>query len=172
MTTVEFKGKPVEIKGKLPAVGETAPDFTYVKADGSEGTLVDDVKGKVKVIIAVPSLDTGVCQMETRKFNEALSQREGVTGLVVSMDLHFAMRRFCEAEGIQNVSIGSDYRYNDFVQEYNTLIKEGAMKGLSARAVLVLDEALKIHYSELVPAIGQEPQYDQALAAVDRLLAR
>ena len=90
-----------------------APDFTFVRSDLSEASLLDDYNGKIKVLIAVPSLDTGICQMETRKFNEELSKREGVQGIVISKDLPFAMNRFCEAEGIKNVIIGSDYRYSD-----------------------------------------------------------
>jgi len=145
-------------------------DFTFVKKDLSEASLYDDFDGKVKVLIAVPSLDTGVCQMETRKFNEALSQREGVVGIVVSKDLPFAMNRFCEAEGIENVIIASDFRYSDFINEYNTEILRGPFKGLSARAVFVLDQENVIRYSELVPEIAHEPEYDAALKVVDELI--
>lgn len=170
MSSVTLKGTPFPIKDEIPAVGIEGSDFTFVKQDLSEGNLYDDYHGKVKVLIAVPSLDTGVCQMETRKFNEALSSREGAVGIVISKDLPFAMNRFCEAEGINNVVIASDYRYNDFIHEYNTEILSGPFKGLSARAVFVLDKNNKVAYSELVPEIAEEPAYDKALAAVDALL--
>ncbi|MEL6671809.1 MAG: thiol peroxidase [Bacteroidota bacterium] len=170
MAEITIGGKPYLLKDDIPGVGMPAEDFTFVKSDMSEGSFMDDIDAKVKVIIAVPSLDTGVCQMETRKFNEALGGKEGVAGIVISKDLPFAMNRFCEAEGISNVIIASDYRYNDFLQEYNTEILTGPFKGLSARAVFVVDEGHTIRYSELVPEVGQEPQYDEALAVIDELL--
>ena len=170
MSSVKLKGTPYSIKGDIPAAGMPALDFTFVKADLSEASLFDDFDGKIKVLIAVPSLDTGVCQMETRKFNEQLSGKSNVVGIVVSEDLPFAMKRFCEADGIKNVVIASDYRYRDFINEYNTEILSGPMKGLSARAVFVVDKNNKIRYSELVPEIGQEPQYEKALAVVESLL--
>jgi len=170
MSSVTLKGTRYSIKDDIPEVGENARDFTFVKADLSEASLVDDFSNQVVVIIAVPSLDTGVCQIETKKFNEELSQRKGVSGIVISKDLPFAMNRFCEAEGIKNVTIASDYRYNDFIHEYNTEILSGPLKGLSARAVFVVDKNSKIKYAELVPEIGQEPEYDKALAVVDSLI--
>lgn len=170
MSFVTLKGTRFPIADDIPAVGLTASDFTFVKKDLSEGTLYDDYDGKIKVLIAVPSLDTGICQMETRRFNQELEKREGVTGLIISEDLPFAMNRFCEAEGLEKVTIASDYRYRDFIQEYNTEILKGPMKGLSARAVFVLDADNKIQYSELVPEIAQEPQYEEALAVVDKLM--
>ncbi|TAE51889.1 MAG: thiol peroxidase [Bacteroidetes bacterium] len=170
MPSVTLKGKPYEIKAKIPKVGESAPDFTFVKKDFTEGTLYDDYEGLVKVLIAVPSLDTGVCQAEARRFNEELSKRAGVVGIVISMDLPYAMTRFCTAEGLANIVTASDYRYSDFVGEYNTSIIEGPMKGLSARAVFVVDQKEMIRYAELVPEIGQEPEYEKVLAAVDKLL--
>jgi thiol peroxidase len=170
MSFVTLKGTRFPIADDIPAVGETASDFTFVKKDLSEGSLYDDFEGKIKVLIAVPSLDTGICQMETRRFNEELNKREGVVGLVISEDLPFAMNRFCEAEGLSKVTIASDYRYRDFMGEYNTEILKGPMKGLSARAVFVVDGKNKIHYSELVPEIAQEPEYESALAVVDKLL--
>ncbi len=170
MSSVKLKGAPYSIKGDIPAAGMPALDFTFVKADLSEASLMDDFDGKIKVLIAVPSLDTGICQMETRKFNEQLSGKPDVVGIVISEDLPFAMKRFCEADGIKNVIIASDYRYRDFINEYNTEILSGPMKGLSARAVFVVDKNNKIRYSELVPEIAQEPQYEKALAVVESLL--
>ncbi|MEM6630160.1 MAG: thiol peroxidase [Bacteroidota bacterium] len=170
MSFVTLKGQKFSIKDDLPGVGMKAPDFTFVKDDLTESSLIDDYEGQVRVIIAVPSLDTGICQIETRKFNEELSKRSGVIGIVISKDLPFAQSRFCTAEGIENVTVGSDYRYSDFINEYNTEILSGPMKGLSARAVFVIDKDDTIQYSELVPEIAQEPEYDQALAVVDKLI--
>ncbi|MEM6805427.1 MAG: thiol peroxidase [Bacteroidota bacterium] len=170
MASVTLKGKPFPIKDDIPVAGVPAPDFTFVKADLTEASILDDYSGKVRVLIAVPSLDTGICQMETRKFNEELSKREGVEGIVISKDLPFAMSRFCEAEGIKNVTIGSDYRYSDFINEYNTEILKGPLKGLSARAVFVVDSSDNIRYSELVPEIAQEPDYSEALKVIDELI--
>lgn len=169
MPTVTLKGNPISIKGEIPKEGDSAPDFTYVKQDLSESKLTDSA-GKVRVLIAVPSLDTGICAMETKKFNQELAKRDNVLGVVVSEDLPFAMKRFCETEGIKNVESGSDFRYREFIDKYNTEITEGGMKGVSARAVFVLDGEGKIQYSELVPEIAQEPEYDKALAVVDKLL--
>jgi thiol peroxidase len=170
MASVTLKGIPFPIKDDIPVEGVPAPDFTFVRSDFSEASILDDFSGKIRVIIAVPSLDTGVCQKETRKFNEELGKRKGVEGIVISKDLPFAMNRFCEAEGIKNVTIGSDYRYSDFINEYNTEILKGPFKGLSARAVFVVDASDNIRYSELVPEIGQEPQYEKALKVVDSLM--
>lgn len=169
MATVTLKGKEVQLKGTLPKVGAKAEDFTAVKTDLSEISLYD-FEDKVKVIIGVPSLDTGVCALETRTFNQKLAKKEGVIGIVVSKDLPFAQRRFCETEGIKNVVALSDYRYNDFCNEYKTEIVTGGMKGLSARAVFVVDKANVIRYVQLVPEISTEPNYDEVLAAVDELL--
>lgn len=170
MSSVTLKGKPYSIKGDIPEAGSPSKDFTFVKEDLTEASLFDDYPEGVRVLLGVPSLDTGICQMETKRFNEELQKREGVTGIVISKDLPFAMKRFCEAEGIENVIIGSDYRYNDFVNEYNTEILSGPLKGLSARAVFVISQDNNIHYTELVPEIAQEPNYDKALEAIDELL--
>ena len=168
MSSVTLKGTPYSIKDDIPGVGAPAIDFTFVKEDLTAASLLD-YEGKVRVIIAVPSLDTGICQMETRKFNEELGKRPDVMGIVVSRDLPFAMKRFCEADGIENVLLASDFRYGDFIDEYNTEILSGPMKGLSARAVFVIDANDKIQYAELVPEIAQEPDYDKALELIDSL---
>ncbi len=170
MSSVLLDGNPFPIKGDLPRVGEEAPDFTFVKSDLSEATLVDDYENVVKVLIAVPSLETRVCKSEARRFNEALGTRKDVIGIIVSKDLPFSMRRICETEGIENVIVGSDYRYSDFINEYGTEILSGPFKGLSARAVFVVDKKNVIRYVELVPSIGDEPQYEKILSAVDKLL--
>ncbi len=169
MTQVTLKGNPTRIKGDLPSPGSTAPDFKFVKTDLSDSSLYAE-GSKVKVIIAVPSLDTRVCALETRQFNQKIASKTNVTGVVVSKDLPFAMRRFCETEGIENIVSASDFRYNEFSQKYNTEIVDGPMKGLSARAVFVVDGDNVIRYTELVPEIGEEPDYAKVMAEVDKLL--
>lgn len=168
MASVTLKGTPFAIKGDLPSSGAAA-NFSFVKKDLSDGKL-SDFGSQVKVLIAVPSLDTGVCQTETRKFNEALSHRTGAVGLILSKDLPFAMNRFCEAEGLENVTVASDFRHGQFSKAFNTEIIEGPFSGLSARAVFVLDSDNQIQYTELVPEIANEPNYEAVLKAVDALL--
>lgn len=169
MATVTLKGNTVKLKGELPEVGSKAPDFTLVKPDLQPISL-SDLSAKVKVLIAVPSLDTGICAMEAKKFNQELDKIEGVKGIVISRDLPFAMRRFCEVEGIKNIITASDYREGKFVKTYNTELMESGMAGLSARAIFVLDEKNTIKYIQLVPEIAQEPDYEAVLAAVKKLL--
>lgn len=168
MATVTLKSNVVNIKGEIPQAGQKAPDFSYVKADLSEARLSDS-NGKVRVIIAVPSLDTGICAIETKAFNEKLAQKDNVLGLVISEDLPFAMKRFCETEGIENVISASDFREREFISKYNTEILDGPLKGVSARAVFVVDTEGMIRYSELVPEITHEPKYDDVMEAVNRL---
>ncbi len=122
--------------------------------------------------MAVPSLDTGVCAMETKKFNQKLADFSDVEAIVISKDLPFAMGRFCTTEGIENVISASDFRYNDFGSKYNTDMIEGPLKGLSSRAVFVLDRDNRIQYTELVPEITQEPDYDKAMEVVERLSSK
>lgn len=167
--SVTLGGKPAKLRGSVPQVGNTAPEFKFVNASLQEQSSYE-LGHKALVLIAVPSLDTGVCAKETRKFNEVLSAKAGVVGVTLSLDLPFAMKRFCELEGIENVIAGSDFRYHEFAEAYNVDIVEGPFKGLLARAVFVVDENNVIRYSELVPEIGQEPDYDKVLAAVDALV--
>ncbi|HSZ71046.1 MAG TPA: thiol peroxidase [Cytophagaceae bacterium] len=169
MAQVTLKGNVTHIKGDLPAAGNTAPDFKFVRTDLSESSLYNE-GSKVKVIIAVPSLDTGTCAIETRQFNQKLADKTNVTGIVISKDLPFAMRRFCETEGIKNIVSASDFRHNEFSKKYNTEIIEGPMTGLSSRAVFVVDSNNVIRYTELVPEIGQEPNYDKVMEALNKLL--
>jgi len=169
MAQVTLKGNPAQLKGELPKVDEKAKDFKVVKDDMSEISLAD-YSGQVKVLIAVPSLDTSVCALETRSFSQKLASKEGVTGIVISKDLPFAMKRYAEKNEVSNIINASDYRYNDFIGKYNVEIVDGPFKGLSARAVFVVDKDDTIKYVELVPEIGEEPQYDKALEVVDSLL--
>lgn len=168
MTKVTLKGNPITIKGDLPGIGNAAPDFTFVKSDLSEETLYGQ-GATIKVIIAVPSLDTSTCALETRQFNQKLASQTGVKGIVISKDLPFAIKRFCETEGIANVTSGSDFRSSEFVQKYNTEILEGPLRGLSARAIIVVDQKNIVRYTELVPEIASEPDYDHVLKAIDAL---
>lgn len=169
MAKTTFKGTEVKLNGKFPSLETEAEDFTFVKNDLTEYSLYD-FENKIKVLIAVPSLDTGTCATETRKFNEKLAAKKDVVGLVISKDLPFAQKRFCETDGITNIMAVSDFRYNDFTESYHTAILDGKLKGLSARAIFVIDKNNIIKYSELVPEITAEPDYDKAIAAVDKLL--
>jgi len=164
MAQITFKGTPIHTAGELPATGSTAPDFTLVKQDLSETTLAD-YKGKRLVLNIFPSLDTGVCAMSVRKFNEMAAGLTNTAVLCVSMDLPFAQARFCGAEGIKNVETASAFRSN-FGDHYGVIIAEGPLTGLFSRAVVVIDEAGKVIYTEQVPEIAQEPNYAAALAAL------
>ncbi len=166
--TVKLKGSLVLLKGYIPEVGEIAPDFTYVQADMNEKSLYD-LKGLNKIILSMPSVDTGICALETKKFNEAVAKLDNVVCLAVTKDLPFALKRFCGAEGIENVKAVSDFRYGDFSTEYNLEMVNSPLKTLLARAVFVLDKDNKIHYVELVEDITYEPDYEKALAALAKL---
>lgn len=166
--STKLKGEPVQLKGDLPQEGDNAPEFRYVRKDMSEGKL-SELKGKPTVLIAVPSVDTPVCANEAKQFNQKLSDL-GAHGLVISEDLPFALGRFCDAEGIENVETVSDFRYKDFVNAYGTEVAEGPFQGLSARAVFVVDPDGKISHTQLVPEIGEEPDYDSVLKQVKELV--
>lgn len=169
MATVTLKGNPIKLEGNLPKVGDAAPDFKVVKEDLSEFSL-SDYKGKIKVLLAVPSLDTPVCAKETRTFNEKMGKMANVAVIVISGDLPFAMKRYCAAEGIENVVTGSQYRDMNFSRAYGTHIAEGPLRALSARAVFVVDAEDKIAHVELVPEIAAEPKYDEVTLAVQQVL--
>jgi thiol peroxidase len=163
MAQITFKGTPINTIGDLPVKGSTAPDFTLVKQDLSETSLAD-YKGKTLVLNIFPSIDTGVCATSVRKFNEKAAGLTNTVVLCVSMDLPFAQSRFCGAEGIQNVITASAFRSN-FGDHYGVTIADGPLTGLLSRAVVVID-AGKVIYTEQVPEIAQEPDYDAALAAL------
>lgn len=165
MATVTLKGNPVNVGGTLPAPGDTVPDFALTNkelADVSLGTWA----GKRKVLNIVPSLDTPTCQKSTRVFNERASAAKNAVVLVIAADLPFAMSRFCGAEGLENVVTLSTFRDRTFHQKYGVDIADGPLRGLTARAVVVLDENNKVLHSELVPEIASEPNYEAALAAL------
>ncbi len=164
---ITFKGAPLTLVGAAPEVGAKAPSFTALRSDLSQFSLAD-VAGKVVVINSVPSLDTSVCAAQTRRFNvEAAGLGDRVRVLVISMDLPFAQKRFCTTEGIANLETLSDHRDASFGTEYGLLIKE---LRLLARSVLVIDDKGVLRYVQLVPEVGNEPDYEEALAAIRKLL--
>jgi thiol peroxidase len=165
MTAVTLKGNPVTLSGTFLSIGQTAPNFSLVTKDLKDVGL-NDFAGKRKVLNIVPSLDTAVCATSTRKFNESASKLNNTVVLVISADLPFAMSRFCVAEGLENVTTLSLMRGRDFMRNYGVEITNTALAGVTARAVLVLDENNKVLYTELVNEITQEPNYDAALAAL------
>jgi thiol peroxidase len=164
MAQITFKGSPVNTIGKLPAKGSAAPGFTLVKQDLSE-TVLADYKGKQLVLNIFPSIDTGVCAMSVRKFNEMAAALKNTVVLCVSMDLPFAQSRFCGAEGIKKVVTASAFR-SAFGEHYGVTIADGPLSGLLSRAVVVIDESGAVVYTEQVPEIAQEPDYDAALAVL------
>jgi len=163
MATVTFKGNPVSTVGELPAVGSTAPDFTLVTTELGEISL-HSFPG-TKVLNIFPSVDTGVCAMSVRTFNAKAAGLEGVKVINVSADLPFAHKRFCGAEGIDKVVSASTFR-GDFLEAYGVKMLSGPLAGLAARSVVVIDETGEVKYTQLVPEIVQEPDYDAALAAI------
>lgn len=165
MTTVTLQGNECNTNGELPAVGSTAPDFHLVDVKLNDVHLAD-FSGKKKLLNIVPSLDTGTCATSTRTFNEKVAGRNDVVVLVVSADLPFAQGRFCEAEGISNVTTLSMMRTRGFSKDYGVLMTDGPLAGVTARAVVVIDENDQVVYTELVPEIVDEPNYDAALAAL------
>ncbi|MFT6849406.1 MAG: thiol peroxidase [Sphingobacteriales bacterium] len=168
---VTLRGKTTHLMGELLAPGIEAPDFTFVGSDLIEKCLYD-LDAKVKVILSLPSVDTGICALETKAFNQKLKGLKNVVIIAVSRDLPFALKRFCDAEEITNLHMGSDYRYREFGDEYNIEIIDGPLKGLLARSVMVLDANHKIQYAELVPEIASEPNYDAALKAIQAELGK
>jgi thiol peroxidase len=165
MATVTLKGNPIYTNGDLPAVGATAPRFSLVGSDLADVTL-DAFAGRRKVLNIVPSLDTAVCALQTRRFNEEAGTLPNTVVLVASADLPFAQKRFCATEGLANVVTLSMLRDKSFAADYGVLITDGPLAGLCGRAVLVLDEGNRVLHSQLVPEIAQEPDYAAALAAL------
>ncbi len=165
MAQVTLKGNPVNTIGELPAKGDSAANFKLVNTDLSEASL-EDFKGKKVILNIFPSIDTGTCAMSVRSFNEKAANLENTVVLCISKDLPFAHKRFCGAEGIENVESLSAFRDSDFQKDYGVEMVDGGLKGLLARSVVVLDEEGKVVYTELVPEIVDEPDYDSALAAL------
>ena len=165
MASTKLSGNPVSLAGNFPVKGATAPDFTAVAQDLSEISL-ENFKGKRKVLNIFPSIDTDVCATSVRKFNEKAAGLKNTQVICLSYDLPFAHKRFCGAEGIENVVSASLFRDNAFAENAGVLITDGPLKGLTARAVLVLDENNQVVHAQLVDDITHEPDYDSALAAL------
>ena len=165
MASVTLGGNPINVAGNFPKKGDTAPEFSLTAEDLKDLGL-KDFAGKRKVLNIVPSLDTPVCATSTKIFNEKAGALPNTVVLVISADLPFAAGRFCTAEGVNNVVTLSTVRGGDFKAKYGVDITSGPLKGVTARAVVVLDASNKVLHSELVPEIKQEPNYDAALAAL------
>ncbi|OZI12802.1 lipid hydroperoxide peroxidase [Bacillaceae bacterium SAS-127] len=166
MAHVTFKGNPMTVLGNEVKVGDQAPDFTVLANDLSEVTLADS-KGKIRLISVVPSIDTGVCDAQTRRFNEEASKVENVGVLTISADLPFAQKRWCAANGLENVKTYSDHRDLSFAEAYGVHMKE---LRLLARAVFVVDSHDKITYVEYVSEGTNHPDYEKAIEAVKAAL--
>lgn len=166
MAKITIGGNPTTTIGSLPDVGSTAPAFTAVGLDMEEFSS-EKFKGKKLILNIFPSVDTSVCAASVRAFNKTASELENTVVLCLSMDLPFAQKRFCGAEGIENVEMGSGFADNgNFGKDYGVMLIDAAFKGLYSRAVVVIDEQGVVKYTELVPEIGQEPDYDKALEAI------
>jgi len=165
MATVTLKGDAIHTNGELPEVGSKAPDFTLVDKDLADRSL-GDFAGKKKLLNIVPSLDTPVCAESTRRFNDYARSHDDTVMLIVSADLPFAQQRFCGDEGLDNVIPLSMMRGKAFARDYGVLLEDGPLAGVTARAVVVLDAGDQVIYRQLVPEIGEEPDYDQALGAL------
>ncbi len=162
---VTLKGNPVDLAGNVLAVGAAAPDFS-LQNNGLEEVTLAASAGKTRIIATIPSLDTSVCHAETRKFNEAAAELPNVQILVVSMDLPFAQKRWCGAEGIDKVTTLSAHRCSQFGEDYGVLIKGGPLDRCLARAIFVIDGNGTVKHVEYVSEIAEHPNYEAALAAV------
>jgi thiol peroxidase len=165
MAKIKFKGTDIHTSGNLPQNGTKAPEFALTKTDLSNISL-GDLKGKKVVLNIFPSIDTGVCATSVRQFNAKAAGLENTVVVCISRDLPFAHSRFCGAEGIKNVVSASEFKDNAFSNSYGLLITDGPLAGLHSRVVIVLDENGVVKYSEQVPEITQEPNYDAALKAL------
>jgi thiol peroxidase len=165
MAKITLKGNPVNTSGNLPAKGTKAPDFSLVKSDLGNFSL-SELKGKKIILNIFPSLDTSVCAMSVRQFNKLAAGKPNTIVLAISKDLPFAHKRFCTTEGIENVTTLSGFRDSAFGKSYGLDIVDGPMAGLYSRCVVILDEAGNVKYTQQVPEIGQEPDYEAAIAAL------
>jgi thiol peroxidase len=164
LATIKFQGKPLHTNGELPAIGGKAPDFKLVNGKLQDVTLAT-YAGKRKVLNIVPSLDTPTCAMSARKFNEKANKLDNTVVLVISADLPFAQCRFCETEGLSNVIPLSTFR-STFAEDYGVRLTDSILAGLTARAVVVVDEHDKVIHAELVEELANEPDYEVVLAVL------
>ena len=165
--STKFKGTDVKLQGTMPKQGDAVPNVRFVGTDLAETDLAS-LKGKVVVLFSVPSVDTGVCAAETRSFNERLSGM-GASGVAISADLPFALKRFCAAEGIENIQGASDFRFRD-MDKLGVRMTDGPLAGLLARVVFVIDKEGVLRYTQVVPEITTEPDYDTVLAEAKKLM--
>lgn len=165
MAQITRYGTPIHTNGDLPAVGSAAPDFRLVDAELNDVTLAS-FAGKKKLLSIVPSLDTPTCSLSTKKFNDEAAAHPNAVILIVSADLPYAQKRFCAAENTEQVKTLSIMRGRQFARDYGVLIVDGPTEGITARAIVVIDEADRVVHTELVPEIRQEPDYAAALAAL------
>ncbi len=165
MAAITLGGNAINTTGSLPKVGDKAPNFELTKNDLSTAKL-SDYQGTKLVLNIFPSVDTGICAASVRKFNESASQLENTKVLCISRDLPFAQQRFCGAEGLQNVESLSDFKNGSFGKDYGLEIADSAFNSLHSRVVIVLDENGVVKYTEQVAEIGNEPNYDAALASL------
>ncbi|MFC1602646.1 thiol peroxidase [Pseudomonadota bacterium] len=163
MATVTLKGNPCTLSGSEIKMGDVAPQVTLVNSKGLEDKVVGGASDKTQLIVVVPSLDTEVCAAETRRFNVEAAKVEGVEVIVVSMDLPFAATRFCTTEGIDNLTVTSDFVNKSFANAYGVLIADGPLAGLTARSIFVVNKDGRIAYKEIVPEITDEPNYEAAI---------
>ncbi len=164
MATINFQGKPLNTSGELPAVGSKAPDFSLTTSKLTDVSLAT-YAGQKKILTIVPSLDTPTCAASTRKFNEKASHLYHTVVLVISADLPFAQCRFCETEGLKNVIPLSTFR-STFAEDYGVKLLDSFLAGLTARAIIIIDEHDTVIYSQLVNELADEPDYEHALAAL------
>lgn len=165
MAKITLQGNEIHTNGNLPEIGAAAPDFVLVNKD-LENVSLASFPSKKKLISIVPSLDTPVCATSTKKFNEYAKEHEDTVILIVAADLPFAMSRFCSAENLENVKTLSIMRSNEFSRDYGVLIEDGPLAGITARALLVLDQENTVMYAELVSEIANAPDYDAAMQAL------
>ena len=165
MAKITLQGNPINTSGNLPKVGSKAPAFTLVDKDLNDVSL-SDFNGKKKILSIVPSLDTPVCALSAKKFDEWAAGRDDVVIITISADLPFAQGRFCGSENVERVKTLSMMRSRNFAKDYGVLIVDGPLAGITGRALLVLDEKDTVVHTELVPEIAQEPDYDKAYAAL------
>lgn len=165
MATINFKGNPIQTQGDFPQVGDQAPELKLVNTDLSEVTLAD-YAGQQVILNVFPSVDTAVCALQLKTFSQKLSGRDDVVLLFASMDLPFALGRFCAAEGVANAVTTSDFRYHSLAENYGVKMVSGPLAGLYARATLVLNAQHQVVHSELVSDVVNEPDYAAAMAAL------
>ena len=166
MTTqmVDFKGTPVKLSGNLVSVGDDAPTATVVTKSLKE-KVVGGKSEKTQILVIVPSVDTPTCDLETRTFNEKVSEIKNADLTIISVDTPFALKRFCAAKGIDNITVASDFRYHEIAKKYGVLVDSGLIKGVLARSIFVIKDG-KVVYKQLVGEISAEPDYDAVLKAI------